>query len=189
MSWAWGELVKLHSWLKTVLGPVVNFLKAVRADILSIYTKWLRPIFTTIDAVRATLQLLADFHLKFAQQLDAALTALEQKLLAPIQFALQQINQLINWTTLVIDEFGLFQRATLLHSLYRDAANAWAIVLGGAMAGSTLGGRGAGGSSAIVGVTADNLASALQDYYTDDSGDLAPAIDATAALWQSSVTP
>jgi hypothetical protein len=127
VSWTWNGILKLHTWLKTTLTPVLKFLQAARVDILQIYNKWLKPIFTTIDVTRSLLRVLETFHVGFAQKLDAQLAALENRLLVPIRFALAKINEASDWINRIIDLDGVFQRLTLIASLLKYERDMWGV--------------------------------------------------------------
>ena len=126
VTWSWSNILKLHAWLRDTFGPILKFLDELRRDVLQIYDKWLRPIFAAIDAVRATLRLLADFHVPFAQAIDDKLAALEERLLRPIRLALSKLNEVIYWIDRIVDLNGLFERLTLVASAWKYERDLWA---------------------------------------------------------------
>jgi len=127
ISWSWQQMQRLHAWLKSTFDPLLKFLESVRRDILDFYAKWFRPIFDTIDALRSTLRLLELFHVPFARKIDDALAALEARLLRPIRFALEKVNEAINWIDRIVDFDGFFQRLTLVASAWKYERDMWSI--------------------------------------------------------------
>jgi len=130
VTWAWRSIDRLAGWLHRTLGPVLAFLEKVRAEILSFYDKWFRPIFDTIDAIRVTLRALSLFRLEFARKLDEQLAALEDRLLLPIRETMLRLNQAMDWLNRIIDLDGLLQRKTFIETMWRDAALAWQVLAG-----------------------------------------------------------
>lgn len=127
VEWSWRNIQKLHAWLKDTFGPVLKVLQTVRRDILKIYEKWLRPIFDTISVLRSLTRVLAAFHVPFARKIDDALARLEARLLLPIRFALEKINEAINWINRIVDFNGYFQRLTLVASALRYERDMWRV--------------------------------------------------------------
>lgn len=119
---------KLHDWLKKTLGPILRALYKIRAQLLKLYDKWLRPIFDTIDAIRHVLSVLSFLHLDFARKADEKLGELEARLRRIILVPLQLLNKVIDQVTLVIDEFGFYQRYTLVRSMVLYERDYWKTV-------------------------------------------------------------
>lgn len=120
VQWSWKMLQNLHTWLKETFGPLIEFLNKVRDWIDRFYDTYIRPINEAIDITRKALQLLDAAHVEFAEKIDRALAALEDKLTRPILEIRQYLNEAINLVNSVIDGFGLFKRVALLASLARD---------------------------------------------------------------------
>lgn len=119
---------KLHDWLKKTLGPILRALYKIRKQLLKLYDKWLKPIFDTIDVIRHVLGVLAFLHLDFARKADQKLSELEARLRRLILVPLQKLNQVIDQVTLVIDEFGFYQRYTLVRSMVLYERDYWKTV-------------------------------------------------------------
>jgi len=119
---------KLHDWLKKTIGPILRALYKIRAQLLKLYDKWLRPIFDTIDVIRHVLSVLSFLHLDFARKADEKLSELEARLRRIILVPLQKLNQVIDQVTLVIDEFGFYQRYTLVRSMVLFERDYWKTV-------------------------------------------------------------
>lgn len=118
----------LRDWLKHTLGPILRALLKVRNVLLRIYSKWLKPIFDTIEVIRHVLQLLSFLHIDVARKLDQSLAELEARLRRIILVPLQKLNEVIDQVNLVIDLGGFFQRYTYVRSMVlyeRDHWNNW----------------------------------------------------------------
>lgn len=128
VNFVWRNIERVHTWLKTTLGPAFKFVEMLRRRLLEIYDRYFRPIFDTIELVRRTLQLLSVFRLEWARELDRKLAEIEDRLLWPIREAMFRLNQVSDWLNRVIGLDGLFQRVTLIRSLmkyHRDATAIW----------------------------------------------------------------
>lgn len=128
VSWAWREFQALHAWLRHTFQPALDFLWKVRAKILELYTKYLRPVLDTIEITRRLLQLLAALRLEWARTLDRKLAELEYRLTQPLLEAMRAIQFAQNWINRIVTFDGFFQRVTLIASLVRyqkDALKVW----------------------------------------------------------------
>lgn len=136
---AWGFLQELYehvlkpAWLKfwrlvdlvrdtlaRVLGPIIDFLVAVRRELLALYDRFVRPVLDTIELVRRVLRVAADLGAEWAKALDAQLARLEDAIDRPFRFLLRKLNEVINLVDRVIAANGLFQRLVLIRSIARD---------------------------------------------------------------------
>lgn len=106
--------------LDRIFGPLIRFLDKIRAHLKKFYDKVLRPIIDTIEMVRSFLRLLSFFGLDWSKKLDAELGKLEQYILAPYEFLVSKLNEVMNWINRIVTLDGLLQRVTLLGSLIRD---------------------------------------------------------------------
>lgn len=183
VTWSWQQIQKLHAWLKDTLGPVLKFLNAVREDILRIYDKWLKPIFVTLDVLRSITRLLAEFHVPFAQKIDDKLSALETRLLRPIRFALEKVNEAIGWIDRIVTFDGLFQRLTLIESQWRYVGDMWNVLLKHQPAGVSFAENERRRQQPGHQITAGELSKQLTEYYTTGGGDLAPDVAALSPVW------
>lgn len=119
----WATVVQ--TWLRETFGPIIRALLWLRQKILDFYTRWLRPIFDTIDILRRILSVLSLLQLDFARKLDRKLAELEDRLLRPIREAVDKLNEAIDWVDRIVTLDGLFQRLTLIRSLTRDVRLVW----------------------------------------------------------------
>jgi hypothetical protein len=127
VSWVWREFLALHAWLKATFQPALEFLWKVRAKLLELYTKYMRPVLDTIEITRRLLQLLATLRIEWARTLDRKLAELEYRLTLPLLEALKAINLATNWINRIVDFDGFFQRVTLIQSLLRYERDMWKV--------------------------------------------------------------
>jgi hypothetical protein len=127
IGWAWRQFTELHAWLKRTFQPALDFLWKIRAKLLELYTRYVRPIVDAIETTRRILQLLATLRIEWARDLDRKLAALEARLTAPLLEALRAINFVTNWINRIVDFDGFFQRLTLVASLLKYERDAWKV--------------------------------------------------------------
>lgn len=118
--WTWVD--QARQWLTDLFKPVFEFLASVRAELLKFYDTWVKPILDTIDIARKLLGVLYSLGIDWARTLDQELARLEEKINEPFQFALRQINAIINVIDRIVTADGLFQRLALVRSIGRDIA-------------------------------------------------------------------
>lgn len=186
ITWAWSQVQRLHSWLVKTFGPIIKHLRQLREWILRTYDKWLRPVFATLDALRAIFRTLEIFHVPFADAIDRKIADLESRLLAPLRFALVKINEVIGWIDRIVTFDGLLQRATLIESQWRYVGDTWAALLKHRPADVSQAENDALHRLNVPPEDPKRLAGALTDYYRAGAGELEPAITELAAVWQLS---
>jgi hypothetical protein len=186
VSWAWRELQRVHRWLQDTFGPVLRFLEKVRATIFDLYTKYVRPVFDVIDAIRATLRALAALHVPFARRLEAWLADLEDRLLAPIRFVMQKVNEIIYWVNRIIDLNGFFQRVTLIESMWKYVGDSWAVLLHHQPTGISPAQNNALHARQYPALDPSQLARDRADYERTGAGALAVDVAPLLALWRAS---
>lgn len=166
--------------LDKIFGPIIAFLDKVKFHLKTIYDKVIRPIIDTIEFVRAVLRLLSFAGIDWAKKLDQQLLKLEQYVLAPYEFLVQQLNEVRNWINRIVTLDGLLQRVTLLQSLLRDVSytnNLWWNSQSKKLSSDEISrSRGVDG-----GMTEDAIDSAARAYLLSGSGPFAPAADEWAA--------
>lgn len=116
---------RAHKWLDKTLGPILRTLLKYRKKLLDFYKHWFRPIFDTIDAVRHVLRVLSFLHIDIAGKIDRRLGEFESWVTEKFGYVLGKINKLIAATELVIDEFGFYQRYTLVRSMVLYERDYW----------------------------------------------------------------
>lgn len=70
-------VVTAQQWLEARLRPILNFLKRVRAIYDRIFKAYIKPVLNLIQHVRQVLLVLRLLHVKFAQELDQKLAAIQ----------------------------------------------------------------------------------------------------------------
>lgn len=179
----WTFVDRVKTTLNNLFGPVIKFLRAVRDEILKIYTRFVRPVLDIIDATRIVLDGLKALHIQWAAALDNWLANLEQQINAPFQYVLSQINGLINFVNKIATADGLFQRLALLQSLQRDAAYWIGMFWGGTI--GTLPATNTPGTALnpFPPYGPDYYGAQLGAYLAGDPSDFTDGADAAAALW------
>jgi hypothetical protein len=99
-----------------VILPMAKAIQAMRDKILALYKRFIRPLLIWIQDVRRVLNILAIFHVPFAQKLDAKLADLERRITAPLLLLLRYTNQVANWMNLIVTANYLIQKPTFLWS-------------------------------------------------------------------------
>lgn len=121
VKWTADHLRKLEAWLKDKLGPVLKFIQLVKCRFDEFYKKWVRPILDVFDFIHALNRTLQVFHLDFLKTLDDKLQQIEQRIEAPFEWVRKQLTFLENWIDRIVTLDGLFQRFTLLASMFKYA--------------------------------------------------------------------
>jgi len=114
----------LDWYQKHVLAP----LDRIRRTIYDLYNRFFGPILRVIDQLRVMVRALAIFNRRLAAQIDSALFGLEAKIMTPITYMLQRVNQLSSSIRAVITQLGFLDRVLLMESLRRDALIAWEVL-------------------------------------------------------------
>lgn len=102
---------------KDILVPLAKGIVAARDRLLKIYKQLIRPLLIWMQNVRRVLNILAIFHVPFAQKLDAKLADLERRITAPFLLLLRYSNAVANWMNLITTANYLFQKPMWLWSL------------------------------------------------------------------------
>lgn len=121
LVWLHDAYTKVKTWLGKWLAPVFTFLNRVRAELLLAYRRYLQPFLEVIDVTRAVLRTLADLHVPFAQALDRRLAQLESIVGENFLRLLGETNKVINVLNGVVDGTLLFRRSPFLLTLERDS--------------------------------------------------------------------
>lgn len=132
VSWAWRSIESLAGWLKRITLPLVKLLERFREEILAFYEKYVRPVLLVVDALRATVRVLALARVEFAEELDRQLARVEQAILWPLREAMTRLNEAMDYINRVVTLDGLLQRKALIESLWRDAGLAWTVLINSA---------------------------------------------------------
>lgn len=99
-----------------VIAPIANALSGLRGRLISLYTRFIRPMLIWIQDVRKVLGILALFHVPLAQKLDAKLADLERRVTQPLLYLLSFTNGIANFVNLIITGTYLLQQPLWLFS-------------------------------------------------------------------------
>jgi hypothetical protein len=115
----WSAIVKVHDWLENLLQPIIDFLNKIKEWVNWVYTTYVRPFLNILNQVRSFLNLLRQFGIKWAAELDSWLG----KISSDIQGAFNKLNGYLNAIIGIVnslaDPLGLFRGPTLLMSMRR----------------------------------------------------------------------
>jgi hypothetical protein len=176
--WRWFD--RLRSWLNDTFGPVLQWLRDLRTELLHFWATYVRPWLDLIDVTRKLLRTLASLGLTWARALDQRLAAIESAIEAPFLFVLGKLNEIINVVNAVVGKDGLLQRVALIRSIARDYRYVWnAITLPYLKNQAT---PTAGATDALDNPKSlDAVADDTRAYWRDESGALAGAVNEAAA--------
>lgn len=112
-------LQKLSRFLESKLRPIIQFLQKARKFIDKIYKQYVAPFMKAIQHIRQFLQILKLLHVKFAAELDKALSQIQRD----VQGVFTQIRGVLNTTidllNILADPSKLVRKPTLILSLNR----------------------------------------------------------------------
>jgi hypothetical protein len=115
----WGVIVKVHDWLENLLSPIINFLKQIYQWVNWFFTTYIKPFLTLLNHVRAFLNILAQFGVKWAAELDQWLGKIEAQIIAAFQKVEGYLNAIIGILNSLADPLGLFRGPTFVMSMRR----------------------------------------------------------------------
>jgi hypothetical protein len=121
LVWLDRAIIRLQGWLRDTLKPIFDFLARVRAELLSIYKRFVQPLIDTIEFIRQLNRVLLAFHIHVLQALDATLQQIEQRIEEPFQWINARLLEIWKALELVMTADGFFQRVTLLRSMGKYA--------------------------------------------------------------------
>jgi hypothetical protein len=114
-------LQDIRNWAKKeakeIIPQLTKAVIAIRKRLLEFYQNYLRKLLIWMQNVRRVLNILAIFHVPFAQKLDAKLADLERRITAPFLLLLRYSNAVANWMNLIVTANYLFQKPMWLWSL------------------------------------------------------------------------
>jgi hypothetical protein len=167
---------------KDVILPIAKAVQAMRDKILALYKRFIRPLLIWIQDVRRVLNILAIFHVPFAQKLDAKLADLERRITAPLLLLLRYTNQVANWMNLIVTANYLIQKPIFLWSqnAYKgESLNLFANAMNKPASPATIASAQAAFAAPSSKQTADDLTVFLQA----DSGPYAEPIDSAGSTF------
>jgi hypothetical protein len=172
----------LQKIAKDILPAIAKAVKAIRDKTLDLYKRFVRPLLIWIQDVRRVLNILAIFHVPFAEKLDAKLADLERRITAPLLLLLRYTNQVANWMNLIVTANYLIQKPTFLWSqnAYKgESLNLFANAMNTPASAATIASAQAAFAAPSSKQTADDLTVFLQS----DSGPYAVPIDSAGSTF------
>lgn len=121
VTWIDAHVKRLYSWLRTTFKPVFDFLYRVRAELLNLYKRFVRPILDVIDHVRVGLRILGTLGVDWARALDRRLGEWESVISDNFRRILSYVNEITDVVNAVVTPGRLFQQLPFVRSLDRDA--------------------------------------------------------------------
>jgi hypothetical protein len=178
----WLDLQRVYRWVKVWGDRITKAVEKIRARVMAIYDHWFRPIFDAIDVLHETLQLLAMLRIEWARKLDAELLRIREELFTPIRLTMLRLNQAIDWINRIVTLDGTLQRITLLASLWKHAADSWAVLLHRQLAGLDAGQIATMHAREYPEIDPQFVARELAEFYSTGAGALAEPIGAAFTL-------
>jgi hypothetical protein len=167
-----------------IVKPILDVLQRVRQIILDIWKNFIVPFLVILQDLRKLLAILALFHVKFAQKLDAKLADLERRITQPLLFILGYVNAVSNWINLIMAATYLIQKSVFLNSLLAyvgEALNLQLNAMNQPIDGKLL----AAGQAAAMTTKPAQTAADLQQFLSSGTGDFqAPIANATTVMQQ-----
>jgi hypothetical protein len=179
--WQWFD--KFRHWLDATFGPVLEYLKMVRDNVMLFYKTWIRPWLDLIDVARRTLRILSALGLDWARQLDAKLGQLQELIDRPFRLVLGKLNEVINIVNRIVTVDGLIQRVALLRSLERDFVYAWRTAVNPWRRDLTNVDREQVKTN-LQGKTLSQITAETKAYMRGEGGPLAPLFDEMLIIWR-----
>jgi hypothetical protein len=115
----WHAIVRVHNWLESILSPIVKFLQKVRAWVDWYFNTYVKPILNLLSQVRNFLNILRQFGIKWAAELDAWLGKVQADIAGAFLKLQGYINAIIGIVNSLADPLGLFRRPTFVMSMRR----------------------------------------------------------------------
>lgn len=180
--WSWFD--KLRTWLNDTFGPLLDWLRKLREQLLKFWATYIRPWLDFIDVTRRILRILGNFGLAFAKKLDQELGDLENAIEAPFRFVLGKLNEIINVVNTIATAGGLLQQVALIRSLARDYQLVWKAIVKPYSTPVDSATRDAIKQS-IAARTLTDVETDYRKFLTDGTGPFADAIRAASALFRA----
>jgi len=179
--WKWVD--KVERWLERTFGPLMAWLRRVRAWLLDFWAVYIRPILDLLDISRRALRVLGALGLEWARALDQKIADLEERIEAPFRALVAKVNDVINIVNRIMTADGLFQRLTYIRTLQRDWNLAWKTLVAGYTKPVTDAQR-KETDAKVAGKSQQQVTSDVRAYMRDRSGPDAGLFSEMAAQWR-----
>lgn len=177
------KFLEFRAWLTRIFKPLIDFLQHVRAHILDIYKRFVRPVLDAIDTARRVLAILAKLHVPFAAQLETYLAKTEQWIVQQYARLNAELNLVIDTINGILTLDGLLQRFLLLRSIERDIAYITRGWWNAQLTGMTKEAAAAAAAQKVQGQDVTEPGRELGAFYTDGTGTYAGFINELAPQW------
>jgi hypothetical protein len=182
--WKWVD--KVERWLERTFGPLMAWLRRVRAWLLDFWAVYIRPILDLLDISRRALRVLAALGLDWARALDQKIADLEERIEAPFRALVAKVNDVINIVNRIMTADGLFQRLTYIRTLQRDWNLAWKTLVAGYTKPVTDAQR-SETDAKVAAKSQQQVTSDVRAYMRDRSGPDAGLFSEMAAQWRKQI--
>lgn len=168
----------LHDWYKWYQKNVQKPMQDARQNFAKLYDRYIMPILKDVNLLRRLAGLVGLFNKRLAAKLNLLFFRVEQYMLLPLQLYTSRVNALSHMMGGFLTPLGFFDNATLINSLWKNVADARAVLrnpLGEVVPAGTLPST----------PTISDQAAAVSDYVSSDGGDVAASVDAAYMNFQS----
>jgi hypothetical protein len=131
---------RAYEWLHNLLAPLIRWIQMERALLYQLWNTYVKPIMDFIQRLRRALLIFRLLGFKWAQELDAYLVKLENKINRAFLGAFQNLNILADWINWITDPFGLWSSNVWLGAIAQSVGAIWSLIWGAPQVG--LGGPG-----------------------------------------------
>lgn len=188
LVWLHDVYTRVSAWLATYFRPVFQFLSHVRAILMDLYGRFIRPILTALDLAHAVLRTLADFGVNWAKTLDAYVQRTEAIITENFLKVLGWINEVRDVVNAIVTPDRLFQQLPFVRTLERDAGHWIRIFWNNQIAAPDQAALDAAKARTVDQTAHDVYSKQLGAFYRDGSGDYAAEIAALVPVWQDAAT-
>lgn len=109
---------RVRRLLERDLPRLIRLIERIRRRVLDLYERYTRPMLIQIQRIRRMLIILRLFRVKWAEQLDARLVQVQERLLLPIRVALAHLAIVELWLNAIVTAEQLFQETIWGRSAY-----------------------------------------------------------------------
>ena len=131
-TWLWDNVVKkvltrvvgvirtVRDWLSRVFGPLLKYLKLLRAWLDKIFRLYIQPVLNLIHHLRQVLTLFRILGFKWAKRLDARLAQIERRIFEAYNLVRKELNRVASILELALDPFIILRRNPLFAAIIRN---------------------------------------------------------------------
>lgn len=114
-----GAVEKVHAWLESVLGPVIDVIKSIIHYVNWVYATFVKPILNLLSKIRQFLNILAALNISWAKTLDQWIGRIQSDINRAFNTVLGYLNTALGILNALADPLGLFRKPTLVMSIRR----------------------------------------------------------------------